>query len=304
MKYILTIHALENNEIVEISQEEYERCKNAKEYLFEALHIEEKVNIVIENYREFEMSLLDLTLKHVLYHDVNWSAFNENRNHINRKFANLLTACRIYLDHLMHHMSNIFGNSSKHIKEIEKAKSNQYDTELGYRIIDELRNYTQHRGFAISSLSYSSQWNEERTFITDTLIPKISILELEADKYFKKPSKQKIIEELKSFGNDIDIRPFVRTYVSSLGIIQEHVRNIIKEYSLEWEDLINKMIEKYPSNKDKSNYSVGLVIAIMRNDGTYGDVIYLFREYIQRWKKLEQLNSQIKHLPKRNVTNK
>lgn len=299
MKYILTIHAIGSFPIIEISKEEYESCKNAKMYLLEALHIEEKMNIVIENYREFEQTLLDLTLRYILYHDVSWSVFNEERNQINRKLANLLTACRMYLDHLIRHMNNIFGKSSHHINEIKKVISSQYDAELGYRVMEALRNYIQHRGFAISSLTHNSEWNEERTYITDTLIPSVSTSELEADPDFKRS----VIEEIKVIGSTIDIKPFVRTYVASLAVIQDDVRRIIKGYSQSWESSIDTLFEKYPRQNKQDKDPTGLVAAIMSEDGCYGEIIYMFREYIQRWKRLERLNSNIKNLPKRKVTN-
>ena len=300
MKYILTIHSIGEREIVYISQEEYERCKKSKESLLESLHIEEKMNVVIENYREFEMMLLDYTMRHAIYNEVSWSIFNEERNNINRRLANLLTACRLYLDHLVHHLNIIFGSASEHVMEVRKTITHEYDSELGYRIMEALRNYIQHKGFAITSLTHGSSWNEERTFMINNIQPFVSIRELESDKDFKRS----VIKEMKAIGDTIDIRLYIRTYIASLGKIQEHVRNVIKKYSPTWEEHIGAMIYKYPDGSDKKKDPVGLVIAIMREDGTYGDVVYMFREHIQRWKRLEQLNMHIKYLQKQQVTTK
>jgi hypothetical protein len=149
MKYILTKHTISPCEIIEISRDEYEQCKKARKAIFEALHIEEKMNMIIENFREFEMVLLGLTMKYSIYEEISWSGFNEEINIINRKLANLLTACRIYSDQLIHHIKNIYGPLSRNIEDIEAVVRKQYNDDLGYRVIYALRNYVQHSGFAV-----------------------------------------------------------------------------------------------------------------------------------------------------------
>lgn len=299
MKYILTKHIIGNREIIEITLEEYEQVKKAKESLFEALHIEEKLYMIIENFREFEMLLLDLTMKYAIYHDINWSVFNEEKNAINRKLANFLTASRIYFDQLIHHINNIYGPSSKYIDNIKDVIRKEYEAELGFRVMSALRNYVQHNGFAVHSITHNSGWDKDRTFMTDTIVPQIFLPELESDTKFKRT----VLNEMRVLGNNIDIRPFIRTYVSSIAKIQEYVRGIIKDYSQSWEDSLNSVINKYPGYKNGGADIPSLVVAIMREDETYGDVIYLFREYIRRWKTLERVNSHVKYMPKRIVTN-
>ena len=298
MKYILTKHIIGPRDIIFISQEEYEICKKARECLLECLHIEEKINVVIENYREFEMMLLDYTMRSAIYNEVSWSLLNEERNNINRRLANLLTACRLYLDHLIHHLNIIFGQDSEHVAIIRKIISCEYDSEISYRIMEALRNFIQHNGFPITSLTHNHGWNEDRTFIINNIQPFVSIPYLELDKDFKRS----VLEEMKAIGDTIDIRMYVRSYVASLGKIQDRVRDIIHTYSGAWEDRIDSTIQKYPDFADKKSEPVSLVIAIMRDDETYYDVVYLFREYIQRWKQLERKHARTQYLPKQHVT--
>jgi hypothetical protein len=65
MKYVLAKITAGSRGFVEISKEEYSQIKSAKANLLEALFIEEKFNVVIDNYLELETDLLACTARYM-----------------------------------------------------------------------------------------------------------------------------------------------------------------------------------------------------------------------------------------------
>ena len=62
MRYSITRLVLGCQQSVDLTPEKYAEAKKAKEQLLVALSIEEKLNLVLENYAEFEEELQGLTL--------------------------------------------------------------------------------------------------------------------------------------------------------------------------------------------------------------------------------------------------
>ena len=96
-------------DIVEIDETEYTRIKAARENLFEALFLEEKIDLVMENYFEYETELLSLASRLMIFNDDDYFSMSRERNLISRRIVNLLTAGRIYLDQSIQHINNIYG---------------------------------------------------------------------------------------------------------------------------------------------------------------------------------------------------
>jgi len=256
MKYELAKVTAGSRGFVEISKEEYSQIKSANANLLEALFIEEKFNVVIDNYLELETDLLACAARYMVrpYRDYTWS--RNEKNLVNRRFANLLSACRSYLDQTRSHLCNIFGRKSNAIAEFEKHKSQQYDQYLGYRVMKFLRNYVQHRDFPVYITWYLEPAN---------LKLRISLEDLEEDKEVRKYEKPVLDEIKKKYGNEFDVKPFIRDYIESLAHIHEGIRERLKVDVHGWEQTIlgamNQFQEKYPQESS----SIGLA-AIMKDD--------------------------------------
>jgi len=59
MKYLLKINALGQFPEIDLSEEHFKAIKNAKKALTNGLEMEEKYEILIENYLDFEKELLE-----------------------------------------------------------------------------------------------------------------------------------------------------------------------------------------------------------------------------------------------------
>jgi hypothetical protein len=68
-----------------------------------------------------------------------------------RRLLNLMTATRLYLDSLPHHANEVLVNDPTTLASVKQAPSVAYDSALGYRVMEALRNVSQHRMLPIQN---------------------------------------------------------------------------------------------------------------------------------------------------------
>lgn len=300
MTYALTRAVLGNSLFIDISKEEYLFLLKAKKSLIELLYIEEKFDIIIENYLEFEMELLSSSTRLMVHSNQDYFWFQEEGNKINRRVINLLSACRLYIDHGMHHLSNIYGDKSEQFKSIKSFKSEEYDTKLGYRVMEAMRNYVQHRGFPIHKWTYNSKRIESNDTVQHlfSITPFIKPDELELDRKFKTA----ILDELKKIGNELDIKPLLREYVSAIANVHKKLREIIDADIIEWENRLFSMINVFKERIEPEECLIGMAAVRMLGNNTYTDIEPISTDFIKRRKALEQKNKHFEYLERRYVT--
>jgi len=297
MGYGLSIVALFSRKFVVISEEEYLDIRRRREFLSEVLFIEEKFDLVVENYLEFETALLSYAARQMVRGVLNWPASRTERNQMNRRIINLLSSCRLYLDHTRHHL-RIVGDSKNGISETIDAKiSAQYDGSLGYRTMEALRNYVQHRGYPIHSVTYHARFLDEWKKLMYAVTPYLKIADLEEDPKFK----GSVLKELKQCGEQVDIKPMIREYVEGLGSIQNEVRAQMKPLVEESDKIIRDAIERFRKT-DPADESVLGLAAVRRDGRTYTDIVPLFEDPLNYRKELESKNFNLNNLAKRYVT--
>ncbi|HVN16643.1 MAG TPA: hypothetical protein VMT73_12940, partial [Anaerolineales bacterium] len=98
MKYIITTIVAGSPGFIEIDEAEYERIKSAIVNLFELLFFEEKLDLVTENFQEYEAELLLIASRDMVFHDSDYFSMSDERDIVSRRIVNLLSACRMYLD--------------------------------------------------------------------------------------------------------------------------------------------------------------------------------------------------------------
>ena len=111
-KYQIRQYVVGGKAFVTICEQAYMDIKSAKENLFETLHIEEKLDLVLGNYFDLENFLLTTSLDFMIYRTQDYTWLQKNRGEFSRKIVNLLAGCRLYADQIIHHLNNIFGSGS------------------------------------------------------------------------------------------------------------------------------------------------------------------------------------------------
>lgn len=297
MKYKIRHYTSPKNEFFNISQSKYDAIIKARLLLSEALYIEEKFDLLIENYLEYEQFTLKASSEYMLFPHQNNPWFHNKKNTFNRLLINFLATCRLFLDHVPHHFTNIFGKDTFFKKNIKPFISEQYDSYLGYRLFEEMRNYMQHRSYPITNISLqnkthnSGDQRELSTTFTAHIIPK----ELDEDNF-----KKSVLNDLKIIGDKIDLKPFMRQYVTSLGRINNKIREELREELLKSDTLFKELMEKF-NTKFKKNH--GFLLAT-NDDSSNSKSILIIPELIRHRKYYENKNKDFEYLIIQYVTNK
>jgi len=158
MKYILRKDVLGNVPEIEISELEYCKLQRARIILSNALEIEEKYEIVISNYSDFEKEILNATTKYMVREHLDYSDFFKVSLGLNIKLVNLLTAIRLYADQLNQNVTECLDGKQNAKDNVKKLFSKEYDENAHYRFMEALRNYVQHRGIPVHWTQQNSRW--------------------------------------------------------------------------------------------------------------------------------------------------
>lgn len=240
MKYTLTKITLNSQDHVTISHEFFDQLKSAKKFLLEAMFIEEKFNLVLENYAEFELEILNNSVKAMLFSESDWSS-NINKIHsINRRIINLLTTCRLYIDQVKHNINTIYGDKSEQAKVIKNQISHEYDSIFGYRVMEAMRNYVQHRNLPINRIDSNTRCIEIRNerLYKHTIKLSIDVENLVKDKNFKAG----VLSELQAQGSLVEFTPLMRQYLESIGRVHLKIRELLQSDLVKWEKEVYQAI--------------------------------------------------------------
>ncbi len=300
MKYAITRDVLGAGLLLEMSENDFISLKEARKNLIEVLYLEQKLDVVIENYREFELEILSSTTTSMISRNFEWGYFSDEINKFNRRIINLLTACRLYVDHSCHHISNIFGKKSKQLSYVKGLFSAEYDNKIEYRAMEAIRNYVQHRGFPVHSYSFLSKRVEDKNGdkIQFSNTPYINLAEIEDDKKIKRS----VVGELKQIGDKIDLKPFVREYVSSFCHIQKEIRNLVSQDIVKWEASLNNAIDKI-TTKFPELPLIGLIAVSINDNQTFNEKVPLFVKINEKRKELQRKNELTDSFSRYYVTN-
>ncbi len=144
-------------EVRELSDQEYERYKNAAKRLIKWQGDEQPYAAVVNGYRQLITSLNMLSQRHARGERLNGL---QVRNHLNERVSNFLHAWRAFLDQSSRTLSSHYGSESEQLKRFEESCSREYDSSFSYRFMDQLRNYSQHAGRPVGHVSLTSSIGE------------------------------------------------------------------------------------------------------------------------------------------------
>lgn len=277
---------------IDLSAEEFTVLLTARRSLGVAVGIEEKFNLLLENYAEFERALLDLTLRRTIFADPDWSAFQDDFLTVNRHLANFLSSARSYTDQVDHELTELFGQGSDRVKAVRDSRATEYESRLGYRAMEAIRNYLQHRSFPVHHLKFPSHRDvvHEEIFFRFTITPSVSVLELRKDAGFK----SSVLTELEAMGSMVPLTPLVREYVEALGRVHETVRRSMKEDLAQWETIVQSAMDN--AKQQLGDNPVGFVMVCIDADGDEIEEAQLFTDVIERRRLLERRSRHAGHI--------
>lgn len=242
--------------------------------------------------------MLHSSLSNSVRFKLDYQGFHKERTLFTRRLMNLFTTGRSYIDHTAHYMSQLFEDKAKAIVDIRAIESLKIKKSFGYRVIEKLRNYVQHRGLPIHAISFNfNRIDTDNSFkLLFTITPNLTPRYIEEDERFNR----EVLSEMKGKGKDIDIRPLVREYIEVLGNIHADLRKTLHIYISQWEETILSAIDHF--QKEHTGEGPIALYLITEDDGTLVDSTALIKEVIESRKNLENKNQNLINLTKRYVT--
>lgn len=294
MEYGLTRLILDKKAFLPLDHDGFERARAAKDLIVEALGGEEKFNLLLENFAEYESELLQLALHGIVFADTSWSDSIAKIHTINRRLLNVLSAGRLYLDQTRHSVSSIFGDRSPELGAIKTKMSEEYDARFGYRVMEALRNFVQHRGLGVHHITHQSWWVEleDEHRCRHTLVPSLQIRDLQEAGGFK----SSVLEELEEKGERVDLRPLVREYVTGIARVQEEFRRLCRSKVEDATGYFAELMARYREEGEED--ILGLAAVQRAEDGTIMESVQIFEDLLQRRTWLAQKNSRSQYVDK------
>ena len=271
---------------VKISDIQYKAFADARYAIINAIYVEEKFDVIIENFRELEMELLNTTASYVLFENRQPHDRYFERSTFNRKILNLLNACKLYQEQTDLYISDLSNTTSVSKDDLSNIKSKQYDEHSGYRIIEALCKYVQTRGVPIHSTTENN--NKENSDEGYRIKTSISIYI--SSEEFRKDEKltASVLSEIEGLGKKINLMPLVREYIDCIWRVHKRVREMIADVEHSAKDLILGAMSDFERTNHDGKLSIRLAVVKKLPNGTYADAVNLFpyfAEYAGHFRK-------------------
>ena len=247
MKYLITKPAFGTVAEIAITESDFSELKKARDKLNTGLAIEEKYEVVLGNYEDFEKEIVDSSIEWMLKHPRKYDDIRFYISKLNKRLINLLTAARLYFDHIEQHVSEIVPELSHGKDKVKELCADRYDKNLEYRFMEALRNYVQHCGFPVHHISLQS-W---ATAIKDPerrLLYTIDLASIKEKLLEDKKFKRSVVKEL---DEKIDLKHTTRKYVECLSEIHKHVREIVSGNLIAARNLIEGYMNRFKEEFDE-----------------------------------------------------
>ena len=256
-RYVLTQRVFGRQPVVAISRGDFESAKDAHRKLQRIVGIEEKFDALARNYIDFEADMLKTLVETSLGGFGQGMETMALKRLINRRLVNVLSAARGYIDHLRQAAKQILP-TAEIADDVLALLSNSFDRSFSYRLLEALRNYTQHSGFAIHSVSFRTKVLHDKpgSPMKATISPLLDIDEVLADDRIKGKIRQELARVQVS-RERVDLKAHTREYIACLAeahkTIREHSTPVFETAAREVEELVSR----YRAHA-QSDRSVGL----------------------------------------------
>lgn len=224
---------------LEISEDDFVQLRRARHILSSALSIEENYEVLISNYLSLENTLLSISVTGYFRNGRTYLDDFDRKSMLNVALVNLLTAARLYLDHLPQRIAECLPDISPEKCGLKSRISHEYDAHFEYRFMEALRNYSQHRGIPVHGFGTGGRWDsieKNQLEINTSFIAAKSFLE--QDDNFKKTILQEMPDK-------VNLTYACRRYVESLSAIHQFSREEISESVTRSRDLIEDYHRRY-----------------------------------------------------------
>ncbi len=196
--------------LVELSQNEFDALREANTALGRYRQQISFLNLVLwsfEDYIRFQEELLITGIGR------SEASLRAPELDLNRRLMNFLSAVRTYLDHTETDLKRRFGEDSERYTRFEKLTNRLYDSWFSYRFLYKLRNFVQHCGLPLDSLSHTSTHNSRALSVTVSRSRLLTDFDWGAA----------LRGEIERLPEAVDIGPFLVEHVDQLTTLHERL---------------------------------------------------------------------------------
>jgi hypothetical protein len=298
VKYVLKKAVLGTVPEVTIDEAEYRAYQNARNSLINAFEIEEKYEILIANYFDFEKQIVDGAATSMVRNQTDYSDFFGIRLALNIRLVNLLTATRLYIDQVKQDVPECLHQKTA-LADVKKLLASEYDGHAEFRFMEALRNYVQHRGLPVHLVSLPVGWTELPPDSPDAMME--FSLEVHANRATLIQDVKFPPKVSKEIPERVDLKAAARRYVECLSRVHASLRNLISKSVDQSRELLEAAHQRYAEVYKES--LVGL--SAVRCDGeTWTEEVPLLLDWDDVRKKLVKRNGQLVNLSKRFISSK
>lgn len=229
-KYYLSNFPVARNDSVELAELDATKAIQAADSFWAILRIEECFAMMAENYFELECDALSHTVRTPIAANLPEHEVRASIYHLGRRVTNLLGTCRAFLDRTPHMLRENGCSAEEHLAAFHDCRRSEHSRSFSYRFLEALRNYVQHRGESLNGLSHGISWidpHDRPKGAINTLALRIRISKLVDDAKFDRRVARELPGEAKN--DQIDIRPHMRSYVSSMARVLAAVRQSVED---------------------------------------------------------------------------
>jgi len=241
-QYVLSVAAIGAYPEISISEDRYLQLETARSALRAAFVIEEKYEILIQNYIDFEKCILSEACEHMLSVRLDYEDFFSTRLKLNTCILNLLTTTKLYIDSIS---SEVYRCLTKKLKnevksDVKALFHRAYDSSMDYRFIELLRNHIQHSSIPIEGLTLSSS---KTSSDIEPLIERV--LEFYTYKSSLLENKRNSKTKLEELPDILDLKQSIRSYVELLSGVHANIRKLISTETSNHRAIISDAINEY-----------------------------------------------------------
>lgn len=288
--------------VLNLTEAQFSSLKGAKAVIVECTGVEANFDAIVENYIELEETLFHLGMNHLAFGFEKKYTFDGMRNLVSRRLLNLFSSMRLYRDALARHAPRIFGRGSTSDK-IEQTVVDGPNQPMPYRIIEAVRNYSQHESLPVSGLSLGSRWdrNDETTHrLAYSITPTLN----GPDVGKKRGLPDDVKSALFALGR-AEIMPLVRQALEQWSAIHGTFREEAVDVIDKSEALIRKAVADVQGAASVANseFAVNVpdVALLVRRNGETREETQLFNELLDILARFRTKNGSLVNLSRRYV---
>lgn len=172
-------------------------------------------------------------------------------NSLNRFLVHLLSSGKLFTDFLENHFKDKYGKKSDEFNDFKAILSKAYDENFVYRFFYSLRNFTQHVGFPITSISSGLVSNQEKESEEIEIFAFLEIDYLLTSNYdWKKIIKEDLLN-LKKENNNLEMFDLSAEYYKVMSLVMFKTKELFLELNhLKMQSLIEQSdslgLDEYP----------------------------------------------------------